>query len=265
MTAGPADGPLRVVSFNCNGIRSSARKGFYDWMVAQDADFVCLQETKAQEHQIPPAAAAVAHYNAFFLDAAKPGYSGVAIYAKRPPDRVIRGLGWPEYDVEARYLQLDYGAFSIASLYVPSGTSGEARQKVKEAFLARFYDHLARLKADGRSYIVCGDYNIAHREIDVYNPARCAGITGFFPQERQWMDDVLVRLGWQDAFRIADPSPGRYTWWSHFRQAFERNSGWRIDYQLVTPDMGSRVASAAIAREPRMSDHAPVTIEYAAP
>jgi exodeoxyribonuclease-3 len=265
VTSWPSLGSLRVVSFNCNGIRSSARKGFYDWMLAREADFVCLQETKAQERQVPPAAAAVGHYNAFFLDAVKPGYSGVAIYAKRIPDRVVRGLGWPEYDAEARYLQLDYGNFSIASLYVPSGTSGYARQMVKEAFLARFAERLAAFRADGRTYVICGDYNIAHREIDVYDPVRCAAITGFFPQERAWMDAILAKQGWVDAFRVVDSRSGQYTWWSNFRQAFERNSGWRIDYQLITPDLRDRVLSATVAREPRMSDHAPVIVEYAPP
>lgn len=265
MSDWPALGRMRVVSFNCNGIRSSARKGFYEWMLAQDADFVCLQETKAQEHQIPAAANVVGHYHGFFMDAVKPGYSGVAIYAKREPDNVVRGFGWPEYDAEARYIQLDYGRSSIVSVYVPSGSSGFARQKVKVAFLERVYDQLADLRANGRSYILCGDYNIAHREIDVYNPVRCSSISGFFPNERRWMDDVLGRQGWVDAFRVADPSPKRYTWWSNFRQAFERDSGWRIDYQLVTPDLRDRIVSADIARTPRMSDHAPVTIEYAMP
>jgi exodeoxyribonuclease-3 len=260
---------MRIVTLNCNGIRSAARKGFYRWMQEQDADFVALQETKAQEHQLPLEAAAVSHYTGVFLDAEKKGYSGVAMYAKREPERIVRGLGWPEYDREARYLQLDYsptasrGAFSIVSFYMPSGSMGPSRQAVKEAFMQRFYGHLARLRADGRSYVIAGDWNIAHREIDVYNPARCAGISGFLPHERAWMQDVVGTLGWVDAFRVADPSPGRYTWWSNFRNAFERNSGWRIDYQLITPDLRDAVRRASIYREERFSDHAAVTIEYA--
>lgn len=254
---------MKIVSLNCNGIRSAARKGFYAWMQAEDADIVCLQETKAEEHQLPLEASSVSHYAGFFLDAERPGYSGVAMYARRPPDRIVRGLGWPEYDREARYLQLDYGAFSVVSLYVPSGSSGPARQAVKEAFLQRFYGELARLRRDGRSYVIAGDFNIAHREIDVYNPRRCSHISGFYPHERAWMDRILSEIGWIDAFRVADDAPGRYTWWSNFQNAFERNHGWRIDYQLVTPDIASTIRSASIYRAARFSDHAPLAIEYA--
>ncbi len=237
-------------------------------MEAQDADFVCLQETKAQEHQLPLDAAAVSHYTGIFLDAEKKGYSGVAIYAKSEPERIVRGLGWPEYDKEARWLQFDYPAsgaatpLSVVSLYVPSGSMGPARQVVKEAFLERFYGHLAQLRADGRSYIIAGDFNIAHKEIDVYNPVRCSHISGFFPHERAWMEKVLSGLGWVDAFRVVNNQPKQFSWWSNFQNAFERNNGWRIDYNLVTPDLREAVRSAAIYREQRFSDHAPVILEY---
>jgi exodeoxyribonuclease-3 len=253
---------LKVITLNCNGIRSAARKGFYGWMEAQDPDFICLQETKAQEHQLPLEAAAVAHYTGIFLDAERRGYSGVAIYAKREPDRVVRGLGWPEYDREARWLQFDYGNLSIVSLYVPSGSMGPARQVVKEAFLERFYPHLAQLRADGRTYVIAGDFNVAHKEIDVYNPVRCSHISGFFPQERAWMERVLSELGWVDAFRVVNQEPKQFSWWSNFQNAFERNNGWRIDYNLVTPDLRESVRSASIYREQRFSDHAPVIVEY---
>lgn len=231
-------------------------------MQAQDADFVCLQETKAQEHQLPLEASAVSHYTGVFLDAEKKGYSGVAIYAKREPDRIVRGFGWPEYDREARWLQFDYGNLSIVSLYVPSGAMGPARQAAKEAFLELFGARLAQLRKDGRSYIICGDYNIAHREIDVYNPVRCSRISGFFPHERAWMENVLGAQGWVDAFRAVNDAAGQFSWWSNFQNAFERNNGWRIDYQLVTPDLRGSVRAASIYREQRFSDHAPVTIEY---
>ncbi len=253
---------MKVVTLNCNGIRSAARKGFYEWMQAQDADFVCLQETKAQEHQLPLEAAAVAHYTGIFLDAEKKGYSGVAIYAKRAPDSVVRGFGWPEYDREARWLQFDYGSLSIVSLYVPSGAMGPPRQVVKEAFLERFRTRLAQLRQDGRSYLIAGDFNIAHQEIDVYNPVRCAHISGFFPHERAWLDGVISQLGWVDAYRAVNTQPKQFSWWSNFQNAFERNNGWRIDYNLITPDLRQKVRSASIYRERRFSDHAPVTIEY---
>lgn len=237
-------------------------------MHAQDADFVCLQETKAQEHQLPLEAAAVSHYTGAFLDAEKKGYSGVAIYAKQPPSTVVRGLGWPEYDREARWLQFDYASansappFSIVSLYVPSGAMGPSRQIVKQAFLERFYGELRRLREDGRSYIIAGDFNIAHTELDVYNPVRCSRISGFLPHERAWMEGALCELGWVDAFRVVNQQPGQFSWWSNFQGAFERNNGWRIDYQLVTPDLRERVRSASVYRDQRFSDHAPVTIEY---
>lgn len=253
---------MKIVTLNCNGIRSAARKGFYSWMEAQDADFICLQETKAQEHQLPLEAAAVSHYSGVFLDAEKKGYSGVAIYAKREPRNVVRGWGWPEYDREARWLQFDYGNLSVVSLYVPSGAMGPPRQAVKEAFLEKFYPELARLRESGRPFIICGDFNIAHQEIDVYNPIRCSKISGFFPHERAWMNRVIDRLGWVDGFRRVNQEPRQFSWWSNFQNAFERNNGWRIDYQLVTPDIAPAIKSASIYRDSRFSDHAPVVLEY---
>ncbi len=254
---------MKIITLNCNGIRSAARKGFYAWMQAQDADFVCLQETKAQEHQLPFEAAAVANYTGVFFDAEKKGYSGVAIYAKNAPDRIVRGWGWPEYDREARWLQFDYGNKCIVSLYVPSGAMGPPRQIVKEAFLDRFIDYLAQLRQDGRSYVIAGDFNIAHEDVDVYNPVRCSRISGFFPHERAWMERVLSQLGWVDAFRVVNQEPKQFSWWSNFQNAFERNNGWRIDYNLITPDLRAAVRRASIYREQRFSDHAPVVVEYA--
>ncbi|HEV3153594.1 MAG TPA: exodeoxyribonuclease III [Candidatus Baltobacteraceae bacterium] len=253
---------LRIVSLNCNGIRSAARKGFYSWMQSIDPDFVCLQETKAQEHQLPLEAASVSQYTGVFLDAERKGYSGVAIYAKEEPRAVVRGWGWPEYDREARWLQFDYEKLSIVSFYMPSGAMGPVRQVVKEAFMERFFPELARLVKSGRSFIICGDFNIAHREIDVYNPARCSKISGFFPHERAWIDRVLNELGWVDGFRVVNEQPKQFTWWSNFQNAFERNNGWRIDYELLTPDLAGSVRSAAIYRDQRFSDHAPVVMDY---
>jgi len=253
---------IRIVTLNVNGIRSAARKGFYPWMESTNADFICLQETKAQEHQLPLEAAAVAHYHGTFFDARRPGYSGVAIYAKRKPDRIVRGFGWPDFDHEARYLQFDYGSLSVASLYVVSGAMGPARQAVKDQFLARLYPKLEQMRHDGRSYVLCGDYNIAHREIDVYNPIRCAHISGFFPRERAWMDKLLADAGWVDAFRAVNGEGGQFTWWSNFQKAFERNNGWRLDYQLVTPDLRGAVRAASIYKEQRFSDHSPVVVDY---
>lgn len=199
------------------------------------------------------------------MDAEKKGYSGVALYSRIAPDRIVRGLGWPDVDAEGRYIQADFGDLSIASLYVPSGTSGAIRQAVKYKFLERFYDELARLRSDGRSYIICGDYNIAHNEIDVFSPRSCAGVTGFLPDERAWFDRVTGQLGWVDSFRVVNQEPKQFTWWSGWPKAWANNLGWRIDYQLITPDLRKAVRSATIYKDERFSDHAPVTIEYAQP
>jgi exodeoxyribonuclease-3 len=253
---------FRVITFNANGIRAAARKGFFAWMSAQAPDVVCIQETKAQEHQLPPEAIDLPDYNYAFVDAQKKGYSGVAIYSRRKPLRIERGLDILDIDAEGRFVRMDFGDLTIASLYVPSGTSGPARQEVKYSFLDRFIATLVMLKNRNVSTIVCGDYNIAHRDIDVFDPKSCAHVTGFFPDERRWFDDVVDRVGWIDAFRVINLEPKQFSWWSNWPNAFERNLGWRIDYQLVTPDLGPRVRAASIYREERFSDHAPVTIDY---
>jgi exodeoxyribonuclease-3 len=253
---------LRVTTFNANGIRSAARKGFFAWLRRTSPDVLCLQETKAQEHQLPPEALDLHEYSYAFVDAQKKGYSGVALYAKRAPDAIVRGLGMADMDTEGRYVRFDWGDFSIGSLYVPSGTSGEARQAVKDSFLERFLAPLAEMCNDGRRYLLCGDFNIAHRDIDTYDPVRNATITGFLPHEREWMDTVIDQIGWVDAFREVDREPKRYTWWSNWPAAFERNLGWRIDYHLVTPSVAPFVRSASIYRDERFSDHAPLTLTY---
>ncbi|MBD5654540.1 MAG: exodeoxyribonuclease III [Candidatus Eremiobacteraeota bacterium] len=253
---------MRVTTFNANGIRAAARKGFFTWLRSTSPDVLCIQETKAQEHQLPPEALDLSEYTYAFVDAQKKGYSGVAIYAKRAPERIVRGFGMPDMDAEGRYVRFDWDATSIASIYVPSGTSGEARQSVKESFLERFLAQLAEQRGDGRRYILCGDFNIAHRDIDTFDPVANSRVTGFLPQERAWMDSVVEHVGWVDAFREVDREAKRYTWWSNWPGAFERNLGWRIDYQLVTPDLAAFVRSASIYRDERFSDHAPLTINY---
>lgn len=253
---------MRITTFNCNGIRATARKGFFAWLRRNSPDVVCLQETKAQEHQIPPEALDLDEYVAAFVDAERKGYSGVALYALRKPDAVVRGLGIPEIDREGRIVRADFGTLSVVSLYVPSGISGAARQDVKRQFYAHLLAELSRWRNDGRSYIVCGDFNVAHRPIDIYDPIRNANVTGFLPYERAWLDAIVDEMGWLDAFRVADPSPKRFTWWSNWPGAWERNIGWRLDYQFVTPDLAPLVRDASIYRGDKFSDHAPLTIEY---
>jgi exodeoxyribonuclease III len=254
---------FRIITCNLNGIRAAARKGFFRWMHEQQPDIVCLQETKAQEHQLPPEALDRPEFSTSFVDAEKKGYSGVAIYSRRKPDRIVRGLGMEEYDVEGRFVRMDFGDdFSVASLYVPSGTSGPARQVVKEAFLDRFIGQLVQMKNEGRKFVICGDYNIAHHDIDVFDPKGCSRTTGFLPQERAWFDDVIDRVGWIDAFRVVNKEARQYSWWANFPAAWTRNLGWRIDYQLVTPDLAPAVRAASIYKDERFSDHSPVTIDY---
>ncbi|HEX3467956.1 MAG TPA: exodeoxyribonuclease III [Candidatus Elarobacter sp.] len=254
----------RIITCNLNGIRAAARKGFFAWMDAQDPDVVCVQETKAQEHQLPPEALELDRFNYAFVDAQKKGYSGVAIYAKEKPTRVVRGLGMEDMDAEGRFVRMDFeNGLSVASLYVPSGTTGPARQAVKENFLDRFIANLAQMKNEGRSMVICGDYNIARLDIDVFSIKSCTGVTGFLPQERGWMNDAIERVGWVDAFRVVRPADTKqFTWWSGWKGAWENNLGWRIDYQLITPDLQPRVRAASIYRDERFSDHAPVTIDY---
>jgi len=254
---------VRVITLNVNGLRAAVRKGIFPWMLAQRPDVVCLQETKAQEHQLPPEALEVPGYVGHFVDAEKKGYSGVALYARREPDRIVRGLGWPDMDAEARFLQADFGQLSIVSLYVPSGTSGPQRQSVKYDFLDRFLPELIRMRADARTYILCGDFNIAHKDIDVFSPRSCANVTGFLPRERAWLDRVIGEVGWVDAFRVVNQAPKQFTWWAGWPKAWQNNLGWRIDYHLISPNAAHTVQSASIYKEQRFSDHAPVTIDYA--
>lgn len=254
---------MKVISFNANGIRASARNGFFDWLSEQDADFVCIQETKAQPEQLVPEELYYPkQYYCDYYEAKKRGYSGVAIYAKAKPHRVIKGLGFDYCDDEGRYLQFDYPNFSIVSLYLPSGTSGEERQVVKYHFLDQFSRHLLKLKEEGRELILCGDYNIAHQQIDIKNWRSNQKNSGFLPEERAWMDQLFGPMGFIDAFRVHNKAEGQYTWWSYRSRAWEKNVGWRIDYQVVTPRLGEHVVDSKIFRELRLSDHAPLLIEY---
>ena len=254
---------MKVISFNANGIRSAARKGFYDWMHQQQADFICVQETRAQLEQLrldpiyfPK------DYHCEYFEAQKKGYSGVAIYAKNKPLDIVKGMGFTTADDEGRYIQFDYPRLSVISLYLPSGTSGEGRQDVKYDFLDRFAKHVLELKATGRELIICGDYNIAHKHIDIKNWRGNQKNSGFLPQERAWLDELFGPLGFVDAFRLRNQEAEQYTWWSNRGQAWAKNVGWRIDYQVITPGLSDGVVAVSIYREERFSDHAPVLIEY---
>ncbi len=253
---------MRVITFNANGIRSATRKGFFDWLAGQNADVVCLQETRAQAAQLPPDPYQPPGYHCHYHDAGRKGYSGVAIYTRRAPDEFRTGLGWPECDAEGRWLEARFGALSVVSLYLPSGSSGPERQAVKFDFLARLAEPLRAMQTSGRDYILCGDWNIAHRPMDLKNWRANQDHSGFLPEERAWLDALFGPLGWIDAFRAVNPEPDQYTWWSHRGRARDNNVGWRIDYQVVTPGLAAKIRGAAIIPEPRFSDHAPLIIDY---
>jgi len=253
---------MRVISVNLNGIRAAGRKGFYDWLDSQDADFVCMQETKAQMQHLPDDLYRPPGYYHFFSDAEKKGYSGVGIYSKREPDRVTEGLGWRCADTEGRYIQADFGQLSVVSLYLPSGSSKEERQLLKFDFMKRYEKILKKQRCSGQEYILCGDWNIVHTEKDIKNFKSNQKSSGCLPEERQWLDDLFVKQGWVDAFRQVNHHEGEYTWWSNRGRAWDNNVGWRIDYQIVTPGIGEKVSQAHIYKDQRFSDHAPLIIDY---
>ena len=253
---------MRVITLNANGLRAAARKGFFQWLPRQKADVVCLQETRAHPDQRTEEMRPPKGWHAYYLDAEKKGYSGVALYSRNEPDAVHTGLGWPTADQEGRFICADYGKLSVASIYLPSGSSGDERQQVKFDFLRRLQPILAGMRDDGRSYILTGDWNIAHKEIDLKNWRGNKKNSGFLPEERQWMDRLFDEIGMVDAFRRVDPRPDQYTWWSNRGQAWDKNVGWRIDYQITTPDIADKVKAATIYKSKRFSDHAPLIMDY---
>ena len=253
---------LRVITLNLNGIRSASAKGMFDWLARQKADVFCVQELKAQAQDMSAEMLAPPGFHGCFHYAEKKGYSGVGVYSRRQPDRVIEGLGIADIDAEGRYIQADFGKLSVISVYLPSGSSGEERQGIKFKFMERFYPHLKQLAAAGREFIVCGDWNIAHKEIDLKNWRGNRKNSGFLPEERQWLSLVFDELGWSDVFRCVDQRPDQYTWWSNRGQAWAKNVGWRIDYQIATPGIAMCARKVKIYLEQRFSDHAPLTIDY---
>jgi exodeoxyribonuclease-3 len=253
---------MRITTCNVNGLRAAATKGFIAWMLAQKPDVACVQEIRAREVDLPPEVRAPKGYRGYFHSAEKRGYSGVGLYARREPDRLVAGLGMPEFDVEGRYLQADFGSLCVVSLYLPSGVKGPEAQARKYDFMERFLPKLEAMRRSGREFVICGDWNVAHREIDVKNWRKNMTTTGFLQPERDWLTRVFEEHGFVDVFRAVDPSPDRFTWWLTFGHARERNLGWRIDYQVATPGIAKRARRAAIFTETWFSDHAPVTIDY---
>ncbi|MEE9343451.1 MAG: exodeoxyribonuclease III [Gammaproteobacteria bacterium] len=253
---------MRIISLNANGIRAAARKGFFDWLPQQEADVICIQETKAQVHQLEDALFRPEGYSCCYVDAQKKGYSGVALYSKNKPKKILTRMGCDEFDNEGRYVEMQFGKLSVVSLYAPSGSSGEHRQESKDRFLDYFLPFLKSLKRKRREYVICGDYNIAHKEIDLRNWKPNQKNSGFLPHERQWLDEVFGTLKFNDAFREVCQEPDQYTWWSNRGRAWDNNVGWRIDYQLTSPRLANRAKAVSIYKDDRFSDHAPLIIDY---
>ena len=253
---------MKVISVNLNGIRSAWKKGFQEWLKKQDADVTCLQEIRIQEDQLTEEMRKPDGMKSHYRYALKKGYAGVGIFTKNMPDRVIREFGCPEIDDEGRFLQADFGQLSIVSLYLPSGSSGDERQQFKYTVMDLFENWLEERLQDGRDYIICGDWNIAHKQIDLKNWKSNQKNSGFLPEEREWMTKVFDELGYVDVFRQLNQEAEQYTWWSNRGQAWAKNVGWRLDYQVASPGIAEKAIATSIFKEQRFSDHAPLIVEY---
>lgn len=253
---------MRIITANVNGIRSAATKGFFTWLQQQNAEVICLQEVRAAEAQLTDAIYRPEGYHCYFSAVEKKGYSGVAIYSKQKPDEIIHGLGWDHCDTEGRYLEARFGKLSVASIYLPSGTSGDERQAVKYHFLDNYLEILKNQIKDNRQYILCGDFNIAHTNMDIKNWKSNQKNSGFLPEERAWLDKLFDHVGFVDAYRYFNPEKVEYTWWSNRAGAWRNNVGWRIDYHIITPELADKIQYTEIYRTEKFSDHAPLIIDY---
>ncbi|WP_349432353.1 exodeoxyribonuclease III [Methylomarinum sp. Ch1-1] len=253
---------MRIITLNANGIRAAERKGFFQWLRQQNADVVCIQETKAQVEQLKADAFWPTDYHCFYHDAEKKGYSGVAIYCKKKPCAINEGIGWKKLDAEGRYIEAQFDNLSVISLYLPSGSSGEERQAIKFNVLDYLLPYLQEIGRNGRDYIICGDWNIAHKEIDLKNWRGNRKNSGFLPEERAWLDRLFDDKLWFDAFRLINQEAEQYTWWSNRGQAWSKNVGWRIDYQVINKTLRDKIRSTSIYKNERFSDHAPLIIDY---
>ena len=253
---------MRIISANLNGIRSASSKSFFEWLHTQKADLVCLQETRIQPEQLTEIMLNPPGLKSALVFAEKKGYSGVGLYFRKKPDRVHEGIGWSELDKEGRFIQADFGKLSIVSLYLPSGSSGDIRQNFKYKVLDYLDKWLLEAKLSGREIIICGDWNIAHKEIDLKNWRNNRKNSGFLPEERAWMTKIFSELGYVDVFRTLNPYPDQYTWWSNRGGAWDNNVGWRLDYQVATPGIGAKAFKQSIYKKQRFSDHAPLIIDY---
>jgi exodeoxyribonuclease-3 len=249
---------MQIVSYNINGIRSALNKGLLNWMEQRKADVYCFQETKALREQVDHSTFDLLGYKSYWFSAQKKGYSGVAIFTRHKPDLVTYGFGNEVYDEEGRIVMADFGDLSVISVYIPSGSSGETRQGYKMQWLDFFYDYIHNLKKQNKKLVICGDYNICHKPIDIHDPVGNKNSSGFLPEEREWMSKFLDS-GFIDTFRLFHPEPHQYSWWTYRAAARERNKGWRIDYCVTTPQV--TVKAAGILQQVVHSDHCPVWVE----
>lgn len=251
---------MKVISYNLNGIRAAMSKGLMEWLQAANPDVFCIQESKAQPEQIDTERFALLGYHTYLHSAEKRGYSGVGIFSKRAADKVVAGMGIAKYDAEGRVLRADFGDITIVCVYVPSGTTGGERQTYKMAFLEDFRQYLGALRKERANVVVCGDYNICHKPIDINHPERQTGVSGFLPEEREWLDR-LQASGMIDSFRVFDQSSEKYSWWSYRFGSRSRNAGWRIDYHWVSSTLRERLEGARILTDAVHSDHCPVEVD----
>ena len=252
---------MRIISYNVNGIRAAIKKGFNDWLATEPADVVCLQETKATDKDIDCLVLEQMGYHHHWFSAQKKGYSGVAVFSKQKPDSVKIGTGHEVSDSEGRVIEVNFGDIKIINAYFPSGTSGEHRQSYKYQWLDEMYDYVNSLKKKHKKIVLCGDYNIAHKEIDIHDPRGNKNSTGFLPDERAWMDKFL-EAGWVDSFRHLNADPHHYSWWSQrFPSVRLNNKGWRIDYIMLSKPLAAQLKQATILPDVKHSDHCPVFAE----
>jgi len=250
----------RIITYNVNGIRAAIKKGLLDWLESAAPDIFCVQELKAQEEQLDLSLFTNLGYKVYWHSAEKKGYSGVCIFSKVEPVHVELGCSEELYDKEGRVIRADYKDFSVMSVYMPSGTSGDHRQSFKMDWLEFFFDYIDRLRKTQPNLIICGDFNICHKPIDIHNPVSNKNSTGFLPEEREWVSTFLDS-GFIDTFRYFNPDPHQYTWWSYRVKARDRNLGWRIDYNMASISMEDRLQRAQILNLAKHSDHCPVLLE----
>ncbi|MCP4521570.1 MAG: exodeoxyribonuclease III [Cytophagales bacterium] len=251
---------MKLVSYNVNGIRAAVKKGFDEWLLNSDIDIIALQETKALQEQVDTSFLEENDFEHYWFSAEKKGYSGVAIFSKVKPNHVEYGCNISAYDQEGRALRADFDGFSLLNVYMPSGSSGDTRQDFKMQWLADFFEYIQELRKEIPNLIICGDFNICHTEIDIHNPKTNKNTSGFLPEEREWMTN-LFNNQWIDTFRVFEPNPHHYSWWSYRANARNNNKGWRIDYFVADEALKEKLTNASILPDVKHSDHCPIVLE----